>query len=96
MKLPEECDTITDVRNEIDNLDRQIIELLGKRFLYVKKIVDFKSNEEDVIARKRYEEVLKIRRDWAKIQNLDPEIIETIYKTLIKYFIDEQMKMLKK
>ena len=96
MKLPEECNTITDVRNEIDNLDRQIIELLGKRFLYVKKIVDFKSNEEDVIARKRYEEVLRIRRDWAKIQNLDPEIIEIIYKTLIKYFIDEQMKMLKK
>jgi isochorismate pyruvate lyase len=96
MKLPKECDTITDIRNEIDSLDLQIIESLGKRFMYVKEIVRFKSNEEDVIARKRYEEVLLKRREWAKIQNLDPEIIENIYKTLIQYFIDEQMKLLKK
>ena len=96
MKLPQECETISDIRNEIDNLDQQIIEILGKRFMYVKEIVRFKSNEEDVIARKRYEEVLLKRREWAKIQNLDPETIENIYKTLIQYFIDEQMKLLKK
>ena len=44
MKLPEECDTITDIRNEIDTLDQQIIEIIGKRFMYVKEIVRFKSN----------------------------------------------------
>jgi isochorismate pyruvate lyase len=96
MKLPEECDTITDIRNEIDTLDRQIIEIIGKRFMYVKEIVRFKSNEEDVIAQKRYEEVLLKRREWAKNQNLNPEIIENVYKMLIQYFIDEQMKLLKK
>ena len=96
MKLPQECDTIMDIRNEIDNLDHQIIEIIGKRFMYVKEIVRFKSNEEDVIARKRYEEVLLKRREWAENQDLNPEIIESIYKTLIQYFIDEQMKLLKK
>jgi len=95
MKLPEECNNITEIRNEIDNIDQQIIELIGKRFRYVKGIVKFKSNEEDVIARKRYEEVLLNRRNWAEKQNLNPEIIENIYKTLMKYFIDEQMKLLK-
>ncbi len=96
MKLPEECDTIADIRNEIDKLDHQIIESIGKRLTYVKEIVRFKSNEEDVIARKRYEEVLLKRREWAENQDLNPEIIEGIYKTLIQYFIDEQMKLLKK
>jgi isochorismate pyruvate lyase len=96
MKLPAECNTITDIRNEIDHLDKQIIDLIGERFLYVKEIVRFKSNEEDVLAKKRYDEVLIKRREWAKNQNLDPEIIEDVYKKLIKYFIDEQMKLLKK
>jgi isochorismate pyruvate lyase len=95
MKLPEECNNITEIRNEIDNIDQQIIELIGQRFKYVKGIVKFKSNEEDVIARKRYEEVLLNRRNWAEKQNLNPEIIENIYKTLMKYFIHEQMKLLK-
>jgi len=96
MKLPTDCDTITEIRSEIDNLDQQIIELIGKRFSYVKEIVRFKSNEEDVLAQKRYREVLEKRREWAKNQNLNPDTIEDIYKTLMKYFIDEQMKLLKK
>jgi len=94
MKLPEECNTITEIRNEIDNLDKQIIALIGTRFNYVKQIIKFKSNEEDVLARQRYEEVLLKRREWAEKQNLNPEIIENIYKTLVGYFIDEQMKLL--
>ena len=95
MKFPKECNTITEIRNEIDVIDNQIIELLAKRFLYVKEIVRFKSNEEDVVARKRYEEVIQKRRQWAAEQGLNPDIIETTYKTLIAYFIDEQMKLLK-
>jgi isochorismate pyruvate lyase len=94
MKLPEECNTITEIRNEIDNIDKQIIALIGTRFNYVKQIIKFKSNEEDVLARQRYEEVLLKRREWAEKQNLNPEIIENIYKTLVGYFIDEQMKLL--
>jgi len=95
MKIPNECNTITEIRNEIDVIDKQIVELLGKRFSYIKEIVRFKSNEEDVVARQRYEEVLLNRRKWAVEQGINPDIIENIYKTLIGYFIDEQMKLLK-
>jgi isochorismate pyruvate lyase len=95
MKNPKDCKTIDEVREEIDAIDKQIINLLGERFLYVKDIVRFKKNEEDVIARKRYDQVLKARREWATEQRIDPDIIENIYKTLIQYFIAEQKKILK-
>ncbi|MBQ8018949.1 MAG: chorismate mutase, partial [Paludibacteraceae bacterium] len=36
-KKPSECQNITDVRNEIDNIDNAIISLLGERFKYVKE-----------------------------------------------------------
>jgi isochorismate pyruvate lyase len=95
MKQPKECTSITDVRNEIDGIDQQIVELIGKRFQYVKEIIRFKKNEDDVLAKKRYDEVFQLRRQWAEQQGVNPDVIEEIYKTMVHHFIDEQMKMLK-
>jgi isochorismate pyruvate lyase len=96
MKKPDKCMSIEEVRNEIDVIDKQIIDLIGERFLYVKEIVKYKSNAVDVKAQKRYDEVLNKRKEWAAKKGLSPEVIEEIYKTLIQYFIDEQMKLLPK
>jgi isochorismate pyruvate lyase len=53
MKKPVECTNIDEIRNEIDAIDKQIIELLGKRLKYVTEIVRFKKDEEDILAKKR-------------------------------------------
>lgn len=95
MTKPKDCKTITEIREEIDRIDKQIIDLIGERFQYVKEIVNFKSNEDEVKAKPRYEEVLEIRKKWAAQYELDPGVIENIYKTMIHYFIDEQLKILK-
>jgi isochorismate pyruvate lyase len=95
MKNPKDCNTIYEVREEIDSIDKQIIDLLGIRFSFIKKVVRFKKNEEDIVAQKRYDQVLATRREWAIEQGLDPDVIENIYKTLIHYFIAEQKKILK-
>lgn len=91
---PDKCQTITEVRNEIDRIDKEIVTLIGTRFDYVKEIIRFKSNEEDVHARERYNHVMQKRREWAVENNLNPDVIESIYKTMVQYFIDEQLKML--
>ena len=96
MKNPGDCTSIVEIREGIDLIDKQLIELIGKRFQYVKEIVKFKSNKEDVEAKPRYEEVLRVRKQWATEQNLNPDVIETIYKTMIQYFIEEQLNILKK
>jgi isochorismate pyruvate lyase len=96
MKNPGDCTSIVEIRECIDLIDKQLIELIGKRFQYVKEIVKFKSNKEDIEAKPRYEEVLRVRKQWAIEQNLNPDVIETIYKTMIQYFIEEQLNILKK
>ena len=93
-KLPKECENINDIRTEIDNIDKKIIDLLAKRFAYVQEVVKFKFNKDDVIAQKRYDEVIANRREWAKINFLDPDLIETIYRLLLNYFIEEEIKLL--
>lgn len=94
MPTPNQCQSINAIRTEIDRIDQQIIQLIGERFEYVKKIVDYKSNAEEVKAQPRYNEVMEIRRNWGAENGLNPDVVEEIYKTLVHYFIDEQMKIL--
>jgi len=93
-RSPEQCTSIEDVRSEIDKLDQEIISLLGKRFLYVKEIMKFKSNNEEIYARERYNQVIKSRRELASKHGLSPDIIERVYTLLISYFIEEEQKIL--
>lgn len=93
---PAECTSITEVRNEIDRIDRVIIELLSERFEYVKEVVKYKDNTpESIVATDRRTAVLQCRRRWAEELGLCPDVIEKIYADLIQYFIDEEMKIKK-
>jgi isochorismate pyruvate lyase len=94
MKNPGDCESIDSIRREIDRIDKQIIALVGERLDYVKEITRFKSNSEDVRAQKRYEEVFVLRRKWAEENGVSPDTIEQVYKILVHYFIDEQMKLI--
>ncbi len=93
-RLPSECQNISDVRSEIDNIDKVIIELLSRRFDYVKEVVKYKENTPDSIqAEDRRQAVLECRRQWAEERGLNPDVIEKMYDDLIQYFISEEMKI---
>lgn len=94
-KKPSECQNISEVRAEIDNIDNVIISLLSERFQYVKEVVKYKEKTADGIeASDRKKAVLEKRREWAEERGLDPDVIEGIYKTLIQYFINEEKKIM--
>lgn len=94
MIAPEDCTTIEEVRDAIDQLDREIVSLLGQRFGYVKTITRFKRTEEDIRAPERYRAVLSQRREWAADAGLNPDAIEKMYRDLIAHFIEEERKLL--
>jgi isochorismate pyruvate lyase len=94
MKLPCECRNIEEVRREIDSIDQEIISLVGKRLEFVCEIVKYKNNKDEVFARERYDAVISKRRESALEKKLDPDVIEKIYRTLMDYFIREQLKLL--
>lgn len=94
-KSPLECTSISDVRNEIDNIDREIIHLLATRFEYVKEVVKYKEKTTSGIeASDRRNAVISSRGEWAKEKGLNPEVVEGIYTKLISYFIDEEKKII--
>ncbi len=92
MKRPEDCEGIEDVRQAIDALDREIVTLIGRRARYVEAAARFKNSEQGVRAPERQREMLAQRRRWAEEAGLDPDVIEGIYRTLVSYFVDREMK----
>ncbi len=96
-KLPQECTNITEVRNEIDCIDRNIIQLLTTRFGYVREVVKYKEKTASGIeASDRRAAVIASRREWAEEVGINPDVIENIYNTLIDYFIIEEKKIMQK
>ena len=97
MKSPERCTSIEEVRDAIDAIDNEIIQLLAKRFGYVKEVIKFKEpTEESIVAKDRFESVIQSRRELARINGLDMDLIERVYRELLNYFISEELKILKK
>lgn len=94
MKSPDNCQTILEIRDEIDAIDQQIISLIGQRSHYVKAAAKFKTSEMSVKAPERFQAMLQQRRIWAEDNGLNPDVIEKMYRDLVNYFIAEEIKYL--
>lgn len=92
MKPPEDCSGIQEIREQIDIIDRETIDALSKRFQYVIAAARLKTGEADVKAPARFNAMLKQRREWAQESGLNPDIVEKLYRDLVNYFIDEELK----
>jgi isochorismate pyruvate lyase len=92
MPSPEACTNLQQVRSAIDQIDAQIIAALGKRLAYVKAAADFKRDESGVAASDRVRSILEQRRTWAQAANLDPDVIEQLYRDLVNYFITVELQ----
>ncbi len=70
-------------RNELDNVDKEIINLLAKRFEIVQKIWNFKKeNNIWILQLWRWEEVLENRKQIAKDLWINENLIEYIWNLI--------------
>ncbi|MCC3509568.1 MAG: isochorismate lyase [Microcoleus sp. PH2017_17_BER_D_A] len=95
MKDPDQCANIHEVREEIDIIDREVIDALSKRFQYVIAAARFKTSEASVRAPDRFQAMLQQRREWALESGLNPDVVEKLYRDLVNHFIEEELKRYK-
>lgn len=88
----EECKSLEDIRLNIDTIDREIIKLLSERAQYVKQAAKLKKTSHDVKAPKRFEEVISKVRKLAVEFEVDSNIVEKVYRTMIESFINIELK----
>jgi len=91
VKAPEDCASIEDVREAIDDLDRGILRLLGQRARYVAAAARFKKNGNSVRAPERQKAMLALRREWAEEEGLNPGFVEDLYGSIVSYFVGREM-----
>jgi isochorismate pyruvate lyase len=82
-----ECNTMDDVRRNIDRLDHAIVSLIAERATYVRKAAQLKMSREQIVDRARIEEVIARVRARAQETDLDADLAEQTYRRLIELFI---------
>jgi len=91
IKNPQDCSSMEELRVNIDALDRTLVEMLRLRASFIDRATQLKQ-ENGWPARipERVEEVVANVKREAAAQDLDPELIEGLWRQLIDWSIDRE------
>ena len=91
---PKDCETLAEVRTEIDRLDQSLINTISRRQKYVHAAARFKRSENDVHAPERQRQMMAARRLWAETEGVDPDLIESLFRTMVDHFVSAELTIL--
>ncbi len=81
-----------DIREAIDSIDAQIVQLIAARGAYVHAAAAFKTDSAAVRAPQRVAQVIASKRALAEEHGAAPALVESLYRTMIDYFIAEELQ----
>ena len=83
-------------RVEIDKIDEKLLPLIVKRSKMVNIALEAKIKKSQIIDQKRIKSILTKVEKAAKSKSVDPNLIKSIWKSMIWNFIDYEKKEFKK
>lgn len=90
------CNSLEEVRANIDRIDDEIIKLIAQRGTYVVQASAFKKSEDGVKAPNRVEAVIQNVRAKAQEYGANPDVVEAIYREMISCFVNMELEEFKK
>ena len=96
MNKKEKIKKIKDVRSLIDRIDDKILPLMVKRSKLVNKALELKSKKNEIIDKKRINQILKKIESKSKKMKANPKLIKSIWMSMIQNFIKYERKEFKK
>ena len=90
------CNSLEEVRSNIDRIDNEIIKLIAERTDYVKQASSFKKSKDGVKAPKRVQEVIQKVRERAVEYGANSDMVEALYREMISRFVSMEMDEFKK
>lgn len=85
------CNSLEEVRENIDRIDNEIIRLIAERGTYVIQASQFKKDENSVKDTGQVEKVIAKVREKAKEYGADSDMIESLYREMISRFVNMEM-----
>jgi len=86
-----DCNTLDEVRDEIDKLDDEIVTLVAQRNAYIHQAVKFKQSVEEVKAADRVDQVIQHVRRKAIELDMSANMIEELYRSLIDSMVESEI-----
>ncbi len=86
------CSSISEVRENIDQIDRKIVALLAERGNFVTQAAAFKKTTDEVRAPNRVEQVIVKVQSLAQEHGANPKVVEVVYRAMISAFIEAELK----
>jgi isochorismate pyruvate lyase len=84
----EHCQTMADVRRNIDALDDRIVALVAERSAYVAQAARIKQSPDDVVDPVRIEFIIDRVRAQARAAGAPEDVMEAAYRAMIAASID--------
>ena len=82
-----QCQSLAEIRENIDRLDRQIVTLLCERQGFVAQAAGFKPTRAAVVVPERIEDLVVKVRALGESLGGSPDLMEKIYRSLINSYI---------
>lgn len=92
MREPDECESMAEVRAELDVLDREIVTLLARRFRYVDAAARIKQRRDQVRDENRISAVIEQVRSAATAERAPADLIAELYRKLIELSINRELE----
>ena len=87
---------INKIRKKLDNLDDTMLSIIKRRSILVDRILSEKKFKKQIIDNKRINRILKRIKIKSKLKKIDPIITNSIWKSMIRAFINYEFRNFKK
>jgi isochorismate pyruvate lyase len=82
------CETLDEVRSNIDRIDRQIVALIAERGQFVEQAARFKPAPEAVFDEDRFRQIITKVRALAEDAGTSADVVEAVYRAMVMGFTE--------
>lgn len=94
-RSPADCTDMSHVRDEIDRIDRALVDLIAERLGYVDRAWQLKNNPSEATVPWRIQQVIDKVKARADERHLPPELAEALWRQMIGWFIQYEEEQLR-
>ncbi|SFV60644.1 Isochorismate pyruvate-lyase [hydrothermal vent metagenome] len=85
------CNTLQEVREEIDKIDTLLVDLISQRSHLVRQAAAFKNSVDEVKAEDRIDDIMQRVRKRAIALNINPNMISELFTIMIDEMVETEI-----
>ena len=85
------CNSLQEVRDEIDKIDMQLVDLISERSHLIRQAAAFKNSVDEVKAEDRIDDIMQRVRKRAIELNINPNMISELFNIMIDEMVETEI-----